>query len=364
MRIDVHPADSGACGWYRLRFVAQALAAQGHDIRLRGDASYRAVMAPSAFGDRCVGLDQPVGADVVVLQRPLHRHRYELIQALQAQGVAVVVEVDDDFHSIHNANPAWVTTNPLNNADMNRDWLKKSCAIADLVTVSTPSLATRYGSHGRCVVLRNCIPEKYLDLDASLYSEKYLVGLRSDRVTVGWSGSVATHPTDLQVVGDGVARALARSDARFVVVGTGKGVASRLSLAQEPEATGWVPIEAYPEALALLDVGIVPLALTEFNEAKSYLKGLEMAAVGVPFVASPTGEYRRLSLDGIGWVAESPAEWAIFVEQLARDRAHREALAEAGRELVRTEHTVEGNAWRWLEAWESARELANERAAA
>ena len=38
-------------------------------------------------------------------------------------------------------------------------------------------------------------------------------------------------------------------------------------------------------AIDNITVGMVPLALTPFNQAKSYIKGLEFAARGVPFVA-------------------------------------------------------------------------------
>lgn len=350
---------------YRMRFPCAALIHAGQPVSLVEDHAYRVKMQPAAWGgDRVVGLDQPVNADVVVMQRPLHRMRYELIKALQAQGVAVVVEIDDDFHAIHPQNMAWKSTNPLHNREMNRDWLKKSCAVADLVTVSTPSLAERYGSHGRVAILRNCVPEKYLDIDGGPFTRRHLQAFQGAPVKVGWSGSVATHPDDLQITGGGVREALDASCAEFVVVGTGVGVGDRLGLDGDPRATGWVSIPAYPEALQIMDVGVVPLALTNFNEAKSALKGLEMASVGVPFVASPTGEYKRLAKSGVGWIAESPAEWRTLVEQLARDNTHREALAEAWREQVRAEHTYEGNAMQWWDAWTWARELADGRAAA
>ena len=32
MKVAVFPSDDGGCGWYRLRWPAQALAAQGHDV--------------------------------------------------------------------------------------------------------------------------------------------------------------------------------------------------------------------------------------------------------------------------------------------------------------------------------------------
>lgn len=361
MRVKVHPADEGGCGHYRLIWPTRALHAQDHDVKLEYDFTYPCVWQPSAFGDRVIGLMADPEADVVVLQRPLHRNRYELIQALQARGIAVVVEVDDDFHAIHPRNAAWKNTNPLVNRDMNRDWLAKSCAIADLVIVSTPSLARRYGAHERVVVIRNCVPEHYTRIDGGAYTEMFLS--RPD-LALGWSGSVATHPDDLQATGGTIQSSLDATGATFQVVGTGVKVAEKLGLSVDPGATGWVPIEAYPEALQTFDVGIVPLAPTEFNEAKSALKGLEMAAVGVPFVASPTTEYRWLADQGIGWTADTPDDWRTLTAQLLVDRVHREALSEAWRGEVAEHHTIERNAHLWWEAWEFAYANRTERIAA
>lgn len=347
----------------RLIWPATALADQGHDVEVDYDHTYRAIWQPRAIGpDQIIGLADPVDADVVVLQRPLQRHRVELIDALQAQGIAVVVEIDDDFHAIHRLNPAWRGSNPLSDPDHNRDWLKRACDRADLVTVSTPALAARYGAHGRVRVLPNCIPERYLSIEAGTYTDVHL-GAKPEGVTVGWSGSVATHPRDLQETGGGVARAVAETGARFEVVGTGKGVKRALGLDVEPTATGWLPLEAYPEALARFDVGIVPLLASEFNEAKSWLKGLEYAAVGVPFVASPTGEYRELERRGAGITVETAADWRHHVGGLASSDYWRSIAAEQGREVART-LTVEANAWRWAEAWADALTNSRERIAA
>lgn len=354
MRVVVHPADLGGCGHYRLIWVAEALARQGHDVVVAHDETYQARWQPSVFGDRIIGLAQPVDADVVVMQRPLHRNRVELIEALQAEGVAVVVEIDDDFHAIHPRNPAWKGANPLSDPDVNRDWLMRACDRADLVTVSTPALAARYGTHGRVRILDNYVPTRYTLTQPGKYAAEHLGALAHDGVMVGWSGSVDTHPGDLDVTQGAVAQAVRDTGARFGVIGTGKGVQRTLGLDDPPATSGWLPIIAYAEGLAMLDVGIVPLAAHTFNEAKSHLKGLEFAAVGVPFVASGTGPYRALAQAGIGWIAESPAEWRYLVSELIRDTAHREALAQAWRAEVSMRWTVEQNAWRWAEAWAHA----------
>lgn len=355
MRVVVHPADQNGCGAYRMIFPARALIDQGYDVDLRYDYTYRALWQPRAFGpDQIVGLADQVDADVVVLQRPLQRTRYELIAALQAQGIAVVVECDDDFHSIHRLNPAWRGSNPFADPEHNRDWLKRACEVADLVTVSTPALAERYGAHGRVRVLPNCVPESYLSIERPEH----------DGVVVGWSGSVATHPKDLQQTGGGVARAVRETGARFEVVGTGKGVKAALGLDVEPDATGWVPIDEYPKALAGFDVGIVPLLPDAFNVGgKSALKGLEFSAVGAPFVCTPTDDYRRLHGLGAGILAETPDDWHREVTRLVENDAWRSDCADRFKAVAATQ-TIESHAWRWMESWSDALTLRRERAAA
>jgi hypothetical protein len=52
-----------------------------------------------------------------------------------------------------------------------------------------------------------------------------------------------------------------------------------------------------------MDIGLVPLNDIPFNRAKSFIKGLEYTASGIPFVAQGTGEYELLATDGVGRVA-------------------------------------------------------------
>lgn len=343
MRVVVHPADEGGCGAYRLTFPAGVLANEGADVHVRS-TPYDAVFQPSPLGDRVIDLVNDVDADVVVLQRPLHRHRVELMAVLQRRGVAVVVEIDDDFHSLHRKNPAWRQTNPAIDRDRNRDWLMRACERADLVTCSTPALAERYAPHGRVVVLPNLVPAWYLTVDRQRIDE---------RVVVGWSGSVHTHPGDLEVTDGQVAVAAEQTGAVVAVVGTGDGVQKALQLDVPPLASGWLPLAQYPQAVASFDVGIVPLALSPFNEAKSNLKMSEMAALGVPVVASPTSENRALHELGVGFVVHDDVGWWRATTMLCESDQLRAEMAEAGR-AVMAARTYERQAWRWLEAWDRA----------
>jgi hypothetical protein len=337
----------GGCGHYRCIWPARAAIADGApiDLVMPDEPAERQLRAMwLEVGDRRTlqGVEHP-GADVVVLQRPLDDFLALAVPHLQAKGVRVVVEIDDDFDAISPRNVSWASVDPARNPRRNRNWLRQACLTADLVVCSTPALARRYAPHGRGRVVRNRVPAHYLEIERETH----------DDVAVGWSGSVDTHPDDLQVCGGGVARALRATGATFGVVGTGRGVKRRLGLPTEPLASGWLPIEAYPRALAQLDIGIVPLEITPFNEAKSCLKMMEMAALGVVPIGSPTAENRWLYSAGIGLLAGSPRHWEGQIKELAGDPARLAEVAAATRERMAA-LTIEANAFEWAEAWASA----------
>lgn len=346
-RVLVYPADEGGCGMYRLIWPTVALTEQGADVTmvLPGDPSGWHLQGQFWTDDqgRPELLDvQTPDADVVVIQRPLKDLFVHAIPKLQARGVKVVVEIDDDFDTISRRNVSWENVQPHLHPHRNKAHLRRACELADLVTVTTPALAARYGKHGRVRIIPNYIPARYLDIRPPAH----------DGVVVGWSGSIETHPDDLQVCGAGVAQAVSSTGATFAVIGTGTGVKAALGLREPPLACGWRPIDQYPEAVAQLDVGIVPLELTPFNEAKSALKGLEYAALGVPFVASPTGPYRTLVGRGVGLLADSPKAWKGTVGELVRNAEFRTNLAGQGREVA-AGLTIEGHCGEWWDAWES-----------
>jgi len=346
MKVIAYPADTGGCGSYRIIWPGTALANQGADVEvvMPDDPAERQLLAAydddPVTGRRIVHDVKAPECDVVVIQRPLTSHNADAVELLQAKGVRVVVEIDDDFEHISRRNVSYRAIDPNVSPNRNRKHLMRACAAADLVTVSTPALAAVYAPHGRVAILPNYVPAGFLAIERE----------PRDGVFVGWSGSIETHPDDLQQCGRRVARVVAKTGATFAVIGTGRGVKRALSLNDAPTACGWRPIEEYPHAVAQLDVGIVPLERSAFNEAKSWLKGLEMAALGVPFVATPTDEYRRLSRMGAGLLAEKQHHWEGAVKRLIVDEAWRVEVAERGRDTARG-LTIGQHCERWWDAW-------------
>ena len=107
-------------------------------------------------------------------------------------------------------------------------------------------------------------------------------------------------------------------------------------------------IDMYPELFQDFNIGIVPLSSSPFNMAKSAIKGMEYAASGIPFVASPTPSYNELRLLGAGSVARRPRDWTNRLTALL-DPDERVAASERGYAAVQTLDI----ATRWS-AWHAA----------
>lgn len=339
--IVVYPSDMHGCGQYRLILVAQHLQKQGHDIEIVWPSNRAGIggMIDNQTG-RVVEAIIPPGADVIVIQRPTHTRLAQGVPLIRQKGVAVVVDMDDDLTCVHPANAAFLNMHPKTRTMHSWQDAYQACHDATTVTVSADALLKVYAPHGRGAVLPNCVPAAYLDIT------------HPNSGVIGWGGSIHSHPDDLQVTGPAIAK-LVRQGATFKNVGPPAGIREALRLDVEPDATGTVPFDRWPHELAQLGVGIAPLADTKFNRSKSYLKPLEMAACGVPWVGSPRAEYTKLHNLGAGLLADKPRDWQRHLTRLHTNPSLRQELSQAGRDVA-AELTVEHNAWRWAQVWNDA----------
>lgn len=346
MKVYVLPADEHGCGHYRLIWPANVLAQQGMDVVImppHQTSGLEVQVAETMDGKRILkSVRIPEDADVLVLQRPAHPLQPQLIDLVRANGIAVVVDMDDDMSSIHPDNAAWHLYRPQSGSGLSWKHAAESCKRATLVTTSTAELQKVYARHGRGVVIDNFVPKAYLDFP------------KPETGAFGWAGTMKSHPNDPQVAASGV-RKLVEEGHDFRIVGDGKGVKSALRLPQDPQATGSVKLIEWAKTIAAtMDVGLVPLAATSFNTSKSRLKGIESSAVGVPWVASPRAEYRRLAKESqAGLLADSPKDWYQQTKRLLTDHTLRKELVEAGKEYMVTQ-TYEAKAHLWADAWTRA----------
>lgn len=336
-------------GLFRITWPANILKARGHDVKIIHPQNRRLEM--KVDGENVV--DISVDADVVVFQRVTHRYVAQAIPILRAKGIAVVVDIDDLLTSIHPRNPAWESMHPRNEyRGRDRDgqpgrhsWahLTEACRAATLVTVSTPLLLAAYAAHGRGRVIPNYLPDHYYGLP------------RTDSDTVGWPAALVSHPDDPAAVGGAIARTVS-DGGRFTVVGDPVGCGAAFGLTADPPGRSGIGIDAWPEAVSTIGIGIAPLKDTAFNGAKSWLKCAEMSALGVPWVASPRPEYVKLHAMGAGILADTPNRWYKALRRLRTSPALRAEMSEAGR-TVAERLRLRDHAGEWMTAWEDAYRL-------
>ncbi len=338
-------ADEGGCGHFRTEMPAKYARMEGVEIEVLDHLPADIMVSK----DRVVDVKRVnTDADVIIFQRPLLGAFSQAIDQAHRQGITCIGELDDDLAAIHPDNFAYREVVPRGNPDSNWNHLKNNMSKMDMVIASTPSIAARYGTPGKTRVLRNVLPESTWNLERS--------ALHSP-VRVGWTGSLITHPADLELAGTHIGSMLRTTDTVFTSIGDPEGVAARLFISESKfKPMSWRPLDEFHAAIAEnIDIGIAPLEDSLFNRGKSWLKPLEFSACGVPWVASPTDEYLELHKLGIGTIARRGIEWQKALKKYVNHPDY--LLEESNRVREATRHlTYENRIGDWIDAWKAGME--------
>src|ERR1700761_4216247 len=176
MKVIAASAGNDGSGEYRINMPVRALQAKGYDVE---------VVDPRA----CGAAQKAAMASVIVFNRPHNPKIMTMIEDAHRQGIAVVIDIDDLFDCLDVNHSMYQMSRRM------APVVHQACQLADLVTCTTPKLAEVYG-YGHARVIPNYIAESWLSI----------MGAQRDGKTVGWTGTVASHPRDLQVMGNGLAR--------------------------------------------------------------------------------------------------------------------------------------------------------------
>jgi len=245
----------GGCAWYRCRTPGSALADKGYRIDLTNALTGERVRA----------------SKTIVWQRPSLAHSSAAIKLAKSLGIHTVVEIDDDYWSLSDDNPAKPSWTKLDGLPLRT--LTACVQEADRVTVTTKGLANVVRVlNPNVFVIPNQLPDDYWPLLERNYSCPPVIG---------WAGS-STHRGDLNVIRDVIATAA--KDNTVALVGA---FSDWVGFHPSVHHCASVPIDEYQKLVAGFDIGLAPLADTRFNRSKSDLKVLEYAAVSIPVIASP-----------------------------------------------------------------------------
>lgn len=286
--------------------------------------------------------------DVVILKLFMHKDASKYIDEAKKLGQTVIIDTDDHFEKLPEDNLAFHTTNPEKRPDNNREHLINSYSHADGIIASTKFLENRMLQYNDTVyrVPNSLDPKNFI----------YKLDYSGTKPTIGWVGIMMWRVNDLVEVSGPIKTVIDQNDLKFhhsgIMLDKPMWAAEALNINPERMTgfTGSRP-EYYTNIFMPIDIGIVPLQPSQFNEAKSNLKGLEYALCGIPFVASNTQEYRDLASLGAGRVAKSNKDWIKHLKQLL-DPEVRQAEREKNYRIVVENFNIFVMKYKWSEAIE------------
>ena len=98
------------------------------------------------------------------------------------------------------------------------------------------------------------------------------------------------------------------------------------------------------EMLNQLDIGIMPLTDTPWEQGKCAYKIIQYMALGLPVVASPVGKNREVITHNFnGFLAKDLNEWELYLEALIKNTDLRLTMGERGRHKVVEKYSIESN---------------------
>lgn len=327
--------DYDGCGYYRIVKPLDALnytVINGDDLL---DGSW------STQYDRWLPPDW-VDYDVVVGQRVCNADKedgpaFKWQQVCSDKDVLAVYEIDDDLLNISPDNPTYEFFSDA----ATQGNIKTGVSSADLVTVSTEPLRQvmlKYNPNVK--VIPNYIDESLLRIPRPNNKGK---------VVIGWAGS-ATHKRDFLQLARPLQSILdSNKHVTFTSIGAGylsSDVPGQIVNQSWAKSTRRV----FPR-IAKFDIGVIPLVSSKFNESKSYIKALEMAALGIPVVASNVTPYKEFINDEIdGFLVNGEKEWIEAIQSLVNSPELRQQMGARARAKSRS-LTFQLNADQWSEAY-------------
>ena len=334
------PLQPNGCAWYRCLLPSRELKSHGWGTGI-GFPGFN-----EEFGLGLMVEDEKAihGWDIIVFKLIMHQRILDVMDRAKELGQIIVVDIDDWHDGLDENNRAYAVTDPEKSPDNNRDIYNKIMEKADALVTSTPFLAEYHSmKHPRVYLVRNGI-------DLKRWTQKKTSW--TDKPTVGWVGATPWRSRDLEYVADAVGGFINKHDLPFHHSGHTTAqdaplASDQLGIRKERTTlSSLMPIMDYPKLFEHMDIGIVPLNNVPFNHAKSFIKGLEYAAAGIPFIASFSPEYEILAQNGVGRIAHNDEEWEYHLSELM-DPQMRSDEAEVNLKNLKKMFTMEirGSEW-------------------
>lgn len=338
--------DEGGCGWYRVRqMLKQFDKIDGVNTHILKHTDSEETMAVARE------------LSSVILVRQGNSSMVQFIKAIDP-GKVMVFDHDDNTFMIdpfnehymdYGTKDVWVGDKPVYVTGytpgfdrFKNIWKEQEFTYllkcADLSTAPVENLAELWAKFtGKGAVIPNGI-------DFSLYpTGAYSDNLKEKgEIRIGWHGGIS-HVTDIGTISKPLKRVLfEQKHTKFFSTGAHfrqffKGYENRIVV------NSWLPFQAHPLRLKMLDldIGIVPLDDTKFNDYKSEVKFTELAALKIPALVIDRLPYSRVCKDGVNCLTyKTEDEFHDKLTELVGNKALRTKLAKNAYEWVREERDM------------------------
>lgn len=240
--------------------------------------------------------------DIVILHRVLTTETFKRIEFWRSRGKAVVLDGDDHYEGIENSNASYkfwgkgqvqitlpdghsyekpMETHPIQQ-------FRKGLSLCAASTSPSELLCRDWSKYAPSFHIPN-----YLNMDAYTFPSRKK--LNKDKIVIGWGGSLShTQSFENSGVMEALKRIIAKRKNVYLLIVGDKRVVDMLPLPKDKMLyLHYVKWDEWPRLLnSWYDIGIAPLA-GEYDMRRSFIKVLEAAAMGVPFVATKGYPYKQ-----------------------------------------------------------------------
>lgn len=247
----------------------------------------------------------------------------------------LIFELDDDLLAISETHPDWPQYRDKQGP------IRRLISHADVVIVSTRELATALAYlNEHIVTLPNALDERLW-----LCGEDEEGSIPGEGIRALYMGTM-THSGDLPLVREAVERLGREMDFRLELVGV---VPDSIDAWYDRLSVPGEIAVCYPQFVRWLKrqrrwhFGVAPLAQNTFNNAKSHLKYLDYAALGLPGVYSAVPAYSAVVEDGVSGVLtdNSSDSWYRALSTMARDAEARHRMGQEALAEVKAKYTLD-----------------------
>lgn len=326
--------------------IARCLSGRGYDVQLRvpnpsvyGDLSgmgsiacripgVRPLLSVGALLPRLAQLRGLRRDDFVFFQRPMVELPTAYLESVAARGRRSLFDFDDSIY--------------LNRGTKGK--LSRIFDLVDWIVAGNRTLAEYVNRPSQTRIIPTTV-------DTSLWTAQNTRPITGRDVVVGWTGLAGNYP-HLAAASGGIARALAETGARFLIISNAPPPRALASL--NPEYVTWSPSDEVAQ-LSRIDIGVMPLLDTAYARGKCAFKLIQYMALGRPALASPVGANAEVVSDGVdGFLPRNDDEWTERLISLIRDPGLRAGIGERGRARVTEAYSLEAVVPRYLELIEAS----------